>query len=105
MKKDDDITKVKVTGRYKVANYLPEETERRLTNNSYVNTEFEAWSDLKPDRLMPLKDQRRPFEQYFPKGRPDAEGFNPNNNGYQVRDILFRLLESLTITNILRELL
>jgi hypothetical protein len=80
----DDITKVRVTGRYKVDNHLPEETERRLTNNSYVNTEFEAWEELKPDRIMRLSEQRRPIEEYFDQGRPDLAMVNQNTNSYAV---------------------
>lgn len=68
---NQDITKPKINKKLLYQHYLEENNERKLTGNSYVNTEFEMWSNLKPGGLVPLKDQRKPFEKYFPQNQGD----------------------------------
>lgn len=71
--KDDPITKVRVTGQWKYEKDIPEEAERKLTGNVYVNSEFESWAENKPSRIMALKDQRKSYEHY----KPNQVAVNP----------------------------
>ncbi|CAI2360693.1 unnamed protein product [Moneuplotes crassus] len=80
--KDDPITKVRVTGQWKYVQDIPEESERKLTGNVYVNHEFESWADNRPSRVMALKDQRKSYEHYKPKQNKEFTMMTMDGSNY-----------------------
>jgi hypothetical protein len=85
MSNDDDITNpMRITGEHKYSYYIQEETETRKTGNSYINTEYEMWAGLKPEGLVPLKDQRKSIQDYYPQEYANIPIEHQNVTSYSV---------------------